>query len=51
MENREYASWKSLELLDTLLALADAGHSHAVMEMFQVCQKPPRLDELGSLYQ
>ena len=36
MENREYASWKSLELLDTLLALADAGHSHAVMEMFQV---------------
>ena len=37
MENREYASWKSLELLDTLLALADAGHSHAVMEMFQVC--------------
>ena len=50
MENREYASWKSLELLDTLLALADAGHSHAVMEMFQVCWKPPRLDELGSLY-
>jgi CCR4-NOT transcription complex subunit 1 len=35
-DNREFASWKSLELLDTLLALADAGHSHAVMEMFQV---------------
>ncbi len=35
-DNKELAGWKSLELLDTLLALADAGHSHAVTEMFQV---------------
>ena len=24
---REYASWRSLELLDTLLAMADNGHT------------------------
>ena len=36
MENREIGSWKSLELLDTLLALAEAGQGQAVVEMFQV---------------
>ena len=34
MENRELSSWKSLELIDTLLALAEAGHSLAVQELF-----------------
>ena len=34
MDNRELSSWKSLELIDTLLALAEAGHSLAVQELF-----------------
>ena len=34
MDNRELSSWKSLELIDTLLALAEAGHSMAVQELF-----------------
>ena len=36
IDNRETACWRSLELLDTLLALADAGHSMQVLEMFQI---------------
>ena len=32
----EYACWASLELLDTLLSLADSGHESAVMDMLSV---------------
>jgi len=34
MDNRELSSWKSLELIDTLLALAESGHNMAVQELF-----------------
>ena len=34
LDNRELSSWKSLELIDTLLALAEAGHSLTVKELF-----------------
>ena len=33
LENIEFSSWKSLELIDTLLALAEAGHQMAVQEL------------------
>lgn len=32
--NRELAPWKSLELIDTLLCLAESGHTHTVKEIF-----------------
>ena len=35
LDARELSSWKSLELIDTLLALAEAGHSLAVKNLFQ----------------
>ncbi len=38
LDNSELASWKSLELLDTLLHLADSGHSAAVMDMFHMAK-------------
>ena len=38
IDGSELASWKSLELLDTLLTLADHGHSVAVMDMFQMAK-------------
>ncbi len=38
IDQSELASWKSLELLDTLLHLADSSHSGAVMDMFQVAK-------------
>ena len=34
-DNRDVAHWKCLELMDTLLKLAEAGHARAVMDMFQ----------------
>lgn len=36
LDNREIASWRCLELIDTLLSLADSGHQAAVLDMFQV---------------
>jgi CCR4-NOT transcription complex subunit 1 len=38
IENRELASWRSLEVIDTLLVLAEGGHTHAVKELFAVPQ-------------
>ena len=32
--NRELAPWRSLELIDTLLCLAESGHTHTVKEIF-----------------
>jgi len=38
VDGNELASWKSLELLDTLLNLANNGHGGAVMDMFQMAK-------------
>ena len=38
LENRELSAWKSLELIDTLLALCEAGHSLTVKELFSFPQ-------------
>lgn len=38
LDARELSSWKSLELIDTLLALAEAGHSLAVKNLFTLPQ-------------
>jgi hypothetical protein len=38
LDNRELASWRSLEVIDTLLVLAEGGHTHAVKELFAVPQ-------------
>ena len=38
IENSELASWRSLEVIDTLLVLAEGGHTHAVKELFAVPQ-------------
>ena len=36
--NRELAPWRSLEVIDTLLVLAEGGHTHAVKELFAIPQ-------------
>ena len=36
--NRELAPWRSLELIDTLLVLAESGHTHTVKEIFSFPQ-------------
>jgi hypothetical protein len=36
--NRELAPWRSLELIDTLLCLAESGHTHTVKEIFSFPQ-------------
>ena len=38
LDNRELASWRSLELIDTLIVLAEGGHSQTVKELFAVPQ-------------
>ena len=37
--NRELAPWRSLELIDTLLCLAESGHTHTVKEIFSFPQQ------------
>ena len=38
LDNRELACWRSLELIDTLIVLAEGGHSQTVKELFAVPQ-------------
>ncbi len=48
LENKDIAPWKSIDLISTLLDLAEAGHIHSVKEMFAVPQKNcPDLLTLG----